>query len=539
MDSINSYTRTFNGYALYLFHQLSFKDYVLAGHSVANMTRWESLKGDLDFWVLKDGDFTKIFNEFYHFYDEFKIYKSMIEMTDSSLKRPRVNLIYTNFKSGAEVIQDFDWDYCRCYWTPKSGIVFGLGCEECLKTKVIKYPAPNRMYKRVVKALTYGYKFLPSFWRKHLNLLKEGTDIQNVKLDDLVPKEFKYHEFQYNDKYDTQVIEKLITQIEKIKSKGLECNGFKEFITLRKDDADYKTYALSLCISSIILQNPVIHVNSGYSYSESRIIDVVIKRPFESSTLKFEIPIPSKSCKALVPDTLLTKQELKEEKKKEVKGEVKEEKPKAVRPQVSKSYVFKIKDDRTKQIVQLNESGTAYLEIDYLPEALELHIYRTFGKMWAISPEFKHEKYIQSDIPLEFRCFYEHLSSKYSRYDGVLVSWYRGDDRLGIPYLCDENKEEKISLMTLYSSTVVPNLIISSSTLLCKEENEENEETDGLKVLTFKPNLNYKTKALFQELNIKMTQGMIITMCGTIKTEFTYSVKSRKECIPHIGLLFS
>lgn len=140
--------------------KLSFNGYILAGNSVANMIEKIPLQGDLDFWAKEKHHFLKAFDEMYPYYDNFKIYPSMIEMISNN-DLPKVNLIYTSLNND-KLINRFDFDYCRCYWTPSS-LVASDDCRRSIKTKFIKYPE-NWFHKRILKAINYGYSFGSGFW---------------------------------------------------------------------------------------------------------------------------------------------------------------------------------------------------------------------------------------------------------------------------------------------------------------------------------------------------------------------------------------
>jgi hypothetical protein len=60
-------------------------------------------------------------NEMTPFYEKVCVYPSMIEMTNEKGNLPKINLIYTNLTPNS-TIRRFDFDYCRCYWTPMLGL---------------------------------------------------------------------------------------------------------------------------------------------------------------------------------------------------------------------------------------------------------------------------------------------------------------------------------------------------------------------------------------------------------------------------------
>jgi hypothetical protein len=78
-------------------------------------------------------------NEMTPYYEAVAIYPSMIEMTNKSGNLPRINLIYANL-SAERTIGRFDFDYCRCYWTPTTGVICMEGCRRSIQTKIIREP---------------------------------------------------------------------------------------------------------------------------------------------------------------------------------------------------------------------------------------------------------------------------------------------------------------------------------------------------------------------------------------------------------------
>lgn len=157
---------------------LSFDGYILAGNSVANLACGIPLQGDLDFWVSAKASYFPMLQEFLPYYDIIKIYPTMIELISSN-DLPIANIIFTNMGL-MRCINSFDLDYTRCYYTPKTGIVYGTGSKDCHQTKIITYPIITASY-RVSKALTYGYTFTREFWVTHKHLLA-NSDYDNPTL---------------------------------------------------------------------------------------------------------------------------------------------------------------------------------------------------------------------------------------------------------------------------------------------------------------------------------------------------------------------
>jgi len=55
---------------------------------------------------------------------------------------------------------------------------------------------------------------------------------------------------------------------------------------------------------------------------------------------------------------------------------------------ISRTYLL---DDKEPKVIQLNESGSAYILVDYLPEHLSENASNTFDSMWQLHPELKHK----------------------------------------------------------------------------------------------------------------------------------------------------
>lgn len=150
---------------------LSYDGYILAGNAVANILADLDIQGDLDFWVLNNGAYLTILEEFKNKGAIlFDIYSSMQDITIPGL--PKINLINSNLNA-VETISRFDFDYCRCLYSNTMGY---MSCEECMPSivsKTIIYPSINITEKRIRKALKYGYSFSQKFWLAFLHLLKD------------------------------------------------------------------------------------------------------------------------------------------------------------------------------------------------------------------------------------------------------------------------------------------------------------------------------------------------------------------------------
>ncbi len=150
---------------------LSYKYFALAGNSVANMIENIPIR-DLDFWVLSADKFIDIFTEFSVKLENptYIIYPSMIEIKSKDVAL--VNLILSN-KSIKETINEFDFDYCRCYYTKEKGIYASEQCLLSIFTKNINHEINygNIRKNRILKALDYGYTFNRKFWCHHKLLI--------------------------------------------------------------------------------------------------------------------------------------------------------------------------------------------------------------------------------------------------------------------------------------------------------------------------------------------------------------------------------
>ena len=164
-----------------MFNKLSFNGYFLAGNSVANMIEGIELQGDLDFWITEEEYILPTLNEFLTYYEYADMYYSMLKLYSNDKELPEINLIYTNLENPISVIACFDFDYCRCLYSPKNkmGLIYTESCIQSIKTKEIHTPR-NVINKRILKAIKYGYSFNQQFWSRNMDLLviKFGDDFE-------------------------------------------------------------------------------------------------------------------------------------------------------------------------------------------------------------------------------------------------------------------------------------------------------------------------------------------------------------------------
>ncbi len=186
LSNYKLFNKTFNQKTIDFISGLSFDGYILAGNSIANVYEGIPLQGDLDFWVERRDKYMNAFKEMVGYYSKFNLYPSMVEMyneedenkndNNNNESIPRINLIFTKL-SLSRLIERFDLPYCRCYWTPNTGIVCTISAQNTIKTKlIIKDINPSSYtgeinYKRILKAIKYGYTFTTEFWHKHNHLI--------------------------------------------------------------------------------------------------------------------------------------------------------------------------------------------------------------------------------------------------------------------------------------------------------------------------------------------------------------------------------
>ncbi len=541
-----------NKKTLQFISSLSFDGYVLAGHSVTNMVNQTKIKGDLDFWVTDSTKYTKAFDEMYSSYKNFNIYPSMIEMynnenSDSEDSLPKINLILSD-SSPCETINRFDFDYCRCYWTPNTGVVFGFGCKECIKTNLIKYPTSYVNNKRIIKAINYGYTFTKSFWfeRNHLIFGKKS----NIKLEKgklLEPYEVKISELD-EDKFEktTGIIN--ITDYKDIEQSIDEINNYFE-----SNKHIVKNRSIPILINISNSSN-----NSNIEYNKNIILEyiknIILLNPLTSSNyLEFQIGkyfINLKDKKINTIETeYIANSDSELESIEELESDYKDEftiYPTIILPEQS-NY----------QIIKLNESGSAFIMINYLNNSIKEYLLENFDTVWALHPETKHKiimyenevevfryskSYLKtptdleitkthsymysgfdtsdnnSDLPEQFVKVYNYMLNQDSKYNQVIANWYEDSNDYIAPH-ADCTKcmisDAKISIVSIYPT----------------------EDPSSYRYLTVVPKYGkYSEKSIKK---IRLDHGSIVTMCGTTQKEFLHSVdKSDVPISRRISLSF-
>ncbi len=165
---------------------LSFDSYILAGGAVVDMIDGKPMR-DLDLWVIKDP--LVVLKEILEKYPDrnplFRLFPSMVEIISNDPTNPPINLIYSG-KSANKTIDEFDFDYCRCYYTHQTGIMAYQECLDCLKTRHIHDPI---MYchirpHRYLKSIKKGFHFDRKFYKGNQSL---GIDVGHCPIDNSDP----------------------------------------------------------------------------------------------------------------------------------------------------------------------------------------------------------------------------------------------------------------------------------------------------------------------------------------------------------------
>jgi alkylated DNA repair dioxygenase AlkB len=200
--------------------------------------------------------------------------------------------------------------------------------------------------------------------------------------------------------------------------------------------------------------------------------------------------------------------------------------------------------DRIPRVIQLNESGTAYIMIDYLPDDLVAYSTKYFNDMYSMHPEEKHKiimyekevevyryqktylktpkidethlkthsymysgyESVNSDIlPPIFVPYHEYMKQADPRYNQMIANWYQdGNDFIAQHSDCTREMIDngKIAIISLY----------------------RDASCDNARVFNIEPRDGYE--GLFDKVSIHMYHGTIITMCGTTQKEFTHGISS-------------
>lgn len=554
---------------------LSFDGYILAGNSVANMYEQIPLQGDLDFWAKDYNKFVQALHSMIKYYSNFKLFPSMIEMSNELVNPledlPTINLIFTQL-SPNQTIDRFDFPYCKCWWTPSDGLNIEPSAEEAIKTKNIMFTTPNDpksiTYKRILKAVKYGYKFTNKFWSE-LNHLIINPDakvnycgdnsinkiqIHKVDLEDLDMKQFELIDTSIevtNKNKINDTLTELYLQYEKI---AMTPNAKLPVLLKFNSDEIQLLFRYSKLIISV---NPLSEVH----YLEIRIGDFHVNRErYRDSYYKNNSDVKLNTLEDLENsedlEDLEDSEDLEddtESHKKICKKNLAIVKMTNSEP-VTRTYLL---DDKIPKVIQLNESGSAYILIDYLPEDLSYNAYNQFHLMWNYHPTSKHkiimyDKEVQVNrysksylntwnelshtksrsymysgfntsennelLPEYFIDYYTWIQKQDSRYNQVIANWYEDKyDYIASHSDCVRGMilNHKIAIMSFY----------------------ENLEPNNFRYLELQP--KNKTDSLVEKFKIRLSHGSIVTMCGDTQQLFSHGIpQSENDVCSRISLSF-
>jgi alkylated DNA repair dioxygenase AlkB len=207
-----------------------------------------------------------------------------------------------------------------------------------------------------------------------------------------------------------------------------------------------------------------------------------------------------------------------------------------------------ISPNNIPRVIQLNESGTSFITIDYLSDELKEKGIETFENMWKLHPENKHKiirfeeemevfRYSKSylntptdlsdiskksymysgfdvsknndELPEEFNPFYEFIKEMDHKYNQVVANWYEDEsDFIAQHSDCKRGmiKNAKISIISFH------------------------EKDDDYRTLIVRPRKGTNSNADIFKINLH--HGTIITMHGNTQDEFTHGIDKKHEHQP-------
>ena len=556
---------------------LSFDGYILAGHSVTNMIEKIPLTGDLDFWVQNQEKYLNAFNEMAKHYKNFNLYPSMIEMYNDDNILPRINLIFSSLTT-EELLDNFDLPYCKCYWIPN--IEYNKMANEntlnIIKTKLVTDEELNSFHeiqnKRILKAINYGYTFTNYFWYHHNNLLKSNKKIDKlpniinfhkINFEDLNIKEFNLNEIDIIVKDKTNIETTLYEIYEQYMKISLTLNT-KLPILLKFTNNEIEL--IKLYIEKIVLENPLSTSNYLELNFNNLNVDEYLKNKCSNNICLNEKYKLSNKCFSknkcsdndcsnnVCSDNDCSDNDCSDNDCSDEEYELPNECFNNNQNILTKKY---IKSNDKTQVIQLNNSGTAYILISHLDENLCSYAIDNFYSMWSLHPKQKHKiimyekeievhRYSQSylhtwtdlshinhssymysgfdtstnniELPELFMPYYEFMKNTDNKYNQVIANWYGNKgDYIAMHSDCQRGMidDAKISIVSLY-----PNL-----------------ETNNFRFLRVKSKNTSDT--IVDEIIIRLDHGSIITMCGTTQDEYRHGInKSTNNVCSRISLSF-
>jgi len=582
------------------------------------------LAGDLDFWVCNYADYTNAFVEMVGHYDKFSMYPSMIEMEDSNGILPNINLIYTKLSPNTTVDR-FDFTYCQCYWNTRLGLVVSPQAAESIGNKYIPWTNPTSphaiKYKRILKAVKYGYRFTHDFWFQLKHLISNPDKIPttrsrkpwDIKLEDLDLAKFELKQIpiQITSKANvTQTLKEIANQYKQIaltpntklpvlieftnKEIGLmgkymntiiQQNPLKDthYLEVRigthfvNYSDKYKKYFLesepkfkpskpedpSILTDDEDDEIPRLNkskekkeklvYNKDYEESDSDDYEEHSDSDELPSNIKNKIITQSKKISGNDEDCLETTW-IKEKLKKNIVKKSKCEDEDYQSP-IVRTYLL---DDMKPRVIQLNDSGSAYILVDYLPEELAYNSHNMFDQLWNLHPVDRHKiimyekevevsRYSKSylntwtdlahtksssymysgfntssntdPLPDEFVDYYNWAKSQDSRFNQVIANWYENESDYIAPHAdCMRGMipNAKISIMSFYSDL----------------------ESSNFRFIEFTPKSS-NSDCLADLVRIRLSHGSIITLCGTTNEDFVHEIpKTFNPVCSRISLSF-
>ena len=244
--------------------------------------------------------------------------------------------------------------------------------------------------------------------------------------------------------------------------------------------------------------------------------------------------------------------------KKNIKCEVHSNEEDDESPILKKNIKNILPNKEFQKAIQLNESGSSYILIDFISDNLQLINTELFGSMWDLHPEQKHKiimyekevevnRYSKSylntwtdlthtksssymysgfdtlsnndELPEIFKPYYEFMKNIDNKYNQVIVNWYENENDYIAPHAdCQRGMVEnsKIAILTLNECFI------------------ENNNSENLRYLEITPKyIKYQSdnKPLADIFEIKLEHGSIITMCGTIQDNFLHGIKKENKKI--------
>lgn len=575
---------------------LSFQGYILAGNSVSNMYEQVPLQGDLDFWACGWTDFLNGFKEMSKFYKNFSMYPSMIEMYNDDNVLPKINLIYTKL-SPFQTIDRFDFPYCKAYWSPQTGLKIKDQAIIAIQKKFIPWTNPTSplaiKFKRILKAVGYGYRFTHDFWYqlRHLNLIANPNKITDsrsrtpcdIKLEDLDLTKFELASVPINvsDKSNKALTLKEITY--QYRQIALTPNvKLPILLTFNSDELNLMTEYISLIIS----QNPLkdthyLEVRIGthfvnYSDRYEKYFEnlKLLTNPTDSSVLTDDEESVEKISDSDDDSDILLKKKINQGKvlnekvlKVESENESEDEIPVKKTPVVKKNIVKTPKTLKTKtiicenkfpRIIQLDSEGTSWITIEFVPNELSNLATSTYESMWNLHPETKHKiimyeqevkvfRYSQSYLNTPTNL--DHVSTRSYMYSGFDT----GSNNADLPEQFEPFYEYARSTDPRYNQ-VIANWYSDSQDYIaphadCVRGMGLNYKIALLSLYPDSNPINYRYLQIKPKssnvnfcvdvLNIRLDHGSIITMCGLTQENFTHGIeKTNSNVSSRISLSF-